>query len=231
MCGRYSLASSGQLEFRTRFGLRESVEIKQRFNVCPGDDVPAVVAGGAGAEFRELRWGLVPPWADDPATGYKMINARSETVFEKAAYREPIAHTRCIILADGFYEWEKRGTGKQPWHITLPGSEPFAFAGLWTSWSARDTSQRLDTCSILTRPAQPGLTAIHPRQPVILGGPEEEALWIDPETPLDAVRELSVCAPPAELQPRAVGPAVSNTRNDGAECLLDAEPDPQQPLW
>lgn len=120
MCGRYSLASSGQLEFRTRFGLAESVYLRRRFNVCPGDEVPAVVRGDSGDELRALRWGLVPAWAKDVSVGFKMINARSETVFEKPAYRSPIAESRCAVLADGFYEWQQRDGRKQPFHITLP---------------------------------------------------------------------------------------------------------------
>jgi len=231
MCGRYSLAGSGQLEFRTRFGLSEGTEIRPRFNICPADDVPAIIAGEHGRELVMLRWGLVPHWSRDATAAHQMINARSETVFEKAAFRGPVAESRCLVLADGFYEWEQREGGKQPWHVTLPGGEPFAFAGIWTTWRSPEHALILRTCSLLTRSAQPNLASIHPRQPVILGGPEEEALWIDRETPIEVIEALAGALPPTALVARAVGPAVSNVRNDGPECLQDAAPDPQQALW
>jgi putative SOS response-associated peptidase YedK len=134
MCGRYTLAGPDPASLRERFPIGESVEVHNRYNVAPGDDVLAVTTDREGAPRGELlRWGLVPYWAKDPKTlGLKLINARSETMLTKGAFRDA---RRCLVVADGFYEWEQRpGEPKQPWWVTRPDAEPFAFAGLWSTW-------------------------------------------------------------------------------------------------
>ena len=133
MCGRYSQTGPDPSVLRDRFPIGERVEVRRRFNVAPGDQVLAVTTDREGAPRGEvLRWGLVPHWADDPAKlGLKLINARSETMAEKPAFRDAFARRRCLVVADGFYEWEKRPDGTtQPWWVTRPDGEPFAFAGL-----------------------------------------------------------------------------------------------------
>jgi len=233
MCGRYTLAANGQLEFRTRFGLGESVEVRQRFNVCPGDDVLTVLRHGEEREAAALHWGLVPFWAKDATVGYRMINARSETAAEKPAFADSLRQRRCLILADGFYEWQHRPhqRRKQPWHITLESGAPFAFAGLWATWQRPDSDQLLRSCTILTRPAESEVAPLHDRQPVILAGPEAEADWLDPQTPAEHIAALMHASAPELLKPRAVGFAVSDARYDGPACLDDAEPDPQGALF
>jgi putative SOS response-associated peptidase YedK len=233
MCGRYTLAANGQLEFRTRFGLSEQVEVRQRFNVCPGDDVLAVIGGAGQPEAAMLRWGLVPHWADDPKVGYRMINARSETAAAKPAFADSLRQRRCLILADGFYEWQANPSGgrKQPWHITLPDREPFAFAGLWASWWPAESAEPLRSCSILTRAAEPEVSHLHDRQPVILTGPDAEAVWLDGDTPHELIDELLRAGAPRRLEARAVGLAVSDARYDGPACLEDAQPDAQASLF
>ena len=140
MCGRYTLAGPDPSSLRDRFGIGESVQIRRRYNVAPGDDVLAVTTDREGAPRGQvLRWGLVPHWAKDPkALGLKLINARSETMAEKPSFRDAVERRRCLVIADGFYEWEKRSSrvrgAKQPWWITRADHEPFAFAGLWATW-------------------------------------------------------------------------------------------------
>lgn len=230
MCGRYSLAGPSPAELRERFDVGESVELRQRFNVCPGDDVAVVTTGRDGAPRGELlRWGLVPHWSRDPAGGFKMINARAETVAEKPAYRDAFARRRCLVLADGFYEWQARPgeRRKQPWHVTRSDGAPFAFAGLWETWHG-DDGLVLRTCTIVTTQANAVLADVHDRMPVILPARDAEAAWLDLATPPGALHELLVPLPDALTARRAVGPAVSDARYDGPECLAGAVPEAEQ---
>jgi putative SOS response-associated peptidase YedK len=226
MCGRYSLATPAQNDLRARFALGESLEIRQRFNVCPGDDVVAVTTTKEGEPRGDLlRWGLVPHWAKDASTGFKMINARSETLAEKSAYRDALRTRRCLIVADGFYEWQARpGRAKLPWHVTRADGAPFAFAGLWAVWHG-PADEVLRTCTIITTDANATLQDVHDRMPVMLRDQAEEDAWLDHGTPAPLLRELLVPLPDALTARRAVGPAVSDARYDGPDCLLDAEPD------
>lgn len=232
MCGRYSLAAPGDTlaQLRSRFPLGESVEIRRRYNVCPGDEVVSVTTTREGEPRGDLlRWGLVPHWAQDPSVGYKMINARAETVAERPAFRDSFRGRRCLIIADGFYEWQKRpGRSKLPWHVTRSDGAPFAFAGLWAVWHGPN-GEKLRTCTIITTEANSALTDIHPRMPVMLPGPDAERAWLDPGTPQHALHELLVPPPPVAIRRRAVGPAVNDPRNDGPECLADAPEEGTEP--
>ena len=230
MCGRYSLATADAGTLRARFPLGESVEVRQRFNVAPGDDVLAVTTSREGDPRGEvLRWGLVPHWATDATTGFKMINARAETVAERPAYRDAFARRRCLLVADGFYEWEQReGRPKQPWWVTREDGAPFAFAGLWAIWHGPDETV-LRTCSIVTTHANAALRELHDRMPVILDRDGEEA-WLDHATPLPALQELLIPLPDAAVARRAVGPAVNDARYDGPDCLAPP-PDPPPSLF
>jgi putative SOS response-associated peptidase YedK len=228
VCGRFTLATTTADELRQRFPLGESVEIKQRFNVAPGDQVVTVGVRDGEPTGRLLRWGLVPPWARDPSIGYRMINARAETVAEKPAFRTSFARRRCLIVADGFYEWQRQGRAKQPFHITRADGRPFAFAGLWTGWKdpAVEDEERawLRTCTIVTTEANEKIHGIHPRMPVMLE-PDEEQIWLDPERPQDELLRLLHPLPAGETSFRAVSRAVNNARYDGPDCLADAEPE------
>lgn len=227
MCGRFTLATTTADELRQRFPLGESVEIEQRFNVAPGDQVVTVGVRDGVATGRRLRWGLVPPWARDPSIGYRMINARAETVAEKPAFRTSFARRRCLIVADGFYEWQRQGRAKQPFHITREDGRPFAFAGLWTGWkdpAVEDEEQAwLRTCTIVTTEANEKIHGIHPRMPVMLE-PDEEQIWLDPERPQDELLALLHPLPAGETRFRAVSRAVNNARYDGPDCLADPDP-------
>jgi putative SOS response-associated peptidase YedK len=222
MCGRYTLATPDLGQLRDRFGLRETLELRRRFNVAPGDDVLAVIRrgeDGAQPEGAYLRWGLVPFWAGDPAeVAAKTINARAETVAERPAYRDAFERKRCLIVADGFYEW----SGGVPHWITRPGGEPFAFAGLWSSWRPKGASRDIEplrSCAIITTAAAGPVRALHDRMPVILD-PADEPAWIDPATPAEQLH-LLLGEPPAAatLEYRPVSRNVNDARHDEPDCL------------
>lgn len=229
MCGRYTLATPDPADLRARFPVGEQIEIRRRYNVAPGDDVLAVTTDREGAPRGELlRWGLVPTWAKSPDTGLKLINARLETAHESPAFRRAFERYRCLIVADGFYEWRadpapstrgRRGP-KQPFHITRSDGEPFAFAGLWSIWYG-DNDRKLRSCTILTVPANEAIAPLHDRMPVILE-PADEAAWLDASTPRGELKEIAAGLSPAEVELRAVGQAVNDARYDGPECLMPA---------
>jgi putative SOS response-associated peptidase YedK len=217
MCGRYTLATPDPSQLRVRWPVGERLEVRRRYNVAPGDDVLAIVRPrDAEPQGALLRWGLVPYWATDPKEiGVKTINARAETVAERPAYRDAFARRRCLILADGFYEWS---SGTPHW-ITRSDGAPFAFAGLWASWRPRDQDdvEPLRTCSIVTTAAAGPVRDLHDRMPVILD-PADEASWLDPATPADDLHALlSPTAAPLRLRP--VSRNVNDARHDAPDCL------------
>ncbi len=222
MCGRYTLATPSPADLRARFPIGESVEIKARYNVAPGDEVLAVTTDKEGAPRGELlRWGLVPSWANGPETGLKMINARVETVAERPAFRRAFERFRCLIVADGFYEWRRREAGpKQAFHITRSDREPFAFAGLWSVWYGEEGS-RLRSCAILTTAPNAAVVPLHDRMPVILAS-QDEAEWLDPSTHPERLYELLAGLRASDTAVRPVGPAVNDARYDGPQCLAPA---------
>ena len=226
MCGRYTLATPGPADIRARFPIGESIEVRRRFNIAPGDDVLAVTTDRTGAPRGELlKWGLVPSWADVPDQRLKMINARVETVTERPAFRQPFGRFRCLIVADGFYEWQPvPGAAKQAFHITTATGQPFAFAGLWSMWKGAE-GQRIRSCAILTTRANDAVAALHDRMPVILDQ-DAEAAWIDPGTPREVLLEMLHPLDSDRTRLRPVGPAVNDARFDGPECLAPPPPQP-----
>jgi putative SOS response-associated peptidase YedK len=219
VCGRYTLAAPDHQAIRARFPVGESIEIRQRFNVAPTDEVLTVTTDKQGAPRGELlRWGLVPSWAKDASIGAKLINARVETAGEKPAFRRAFAHYRCLIIADGFYEWRRMPGGpKRPVHITRDDHQPFAFAGLWSIWHA-DEQRTLRTCTILTTAANPAIAPLHDRMPVILT-PGHEQDWLDLDAPADRLPELLAGLPARHTELAEVGFAVNDVHNDGPQCL------------
>jgi putative SOS response-associated peptidase YedK len=233
MCGRYSLATPNPAEVRGAFPIGDEVEIRRRFNVAPGDTVLAVTTDREGRpRGDQLRWGLVPTWSKTPDTGLKMINARVETVAERPAYRGALERFRCLVIADGFYEWRRVPSGpKQAFHIQPVGGRVFAFAGLWSIWHGHE-GEKLRTCTILTTAANAAVAPLHDRMPIILP-PGAEATWLDPSTPraqLDALLSGSGLAP-AETALAPVGPAVNDARYDGPECLAPPVASGQETLF
>jgi putative SOS response-associated peptidase YedK len=236
VCGRYSLATPNPADVRARFPVGESIEIRRRFNIAPGDDVLAVTVDREGSPRGDvLRWGLVPSWAEGPELGLKMINARSETAATKPAFRRAYERFRCLIPADGFYEWQRApGPGrqaKQPYHISTADHEQrlFSFAGLWSIWHAPDGGT-LRSCAILTVPANAAVAALHDRMPVILPAGAESA-WLDPGTPRDELAGMLVPLAPERTALRPVSAAVNDARYDGPECLEPPVPDAQATLF
>jgi putative SOS response-associated peptidase YedK len=235
VCGRYTLATPTPADVRARFPVGESVAVEQRFNVAPGDDVLAVTTDRDGAPRGDLlRWGLVPSWtksrAGGPVSGLKMINARVETVAERPAFKRSFERYRCLIIADGFYEWRPVPAGrKQPFHITRDDGGPFAFAGLWSIWYAPDDS-KLRSCTILTTAANSAIAPLHDRMPVILS-PEHEAAWLDSATPPDDLDRILAGIRSEHTVLRQVGPAVNDARYDGPDCLAPPPEDGQATLF
>ncbi len=231
MCGRYSLAIPDPADIRARFGISESIEIRPRYNVAPGDDVLAVTTSREGEPRGELlRWGLVPSWAKSPDTGLKMINARVETVAERPAFRRAFERFRCLLIADGFYEWQRQPVGpKQPFHITRADREPFAFAGLWSVWHAGDGST-VRSCTILTTAANSAIASLHDRMPVILA-PDSERMWLASGSSREQLRAVLGGLAPTETALRPVSLAVNDARYDGPECLADPVPSAQSALF
>jgi putative SOS response-associated peptidase YedK len=231
MCGRYTLAVPDPAQVRARFPVGESVEIDRRYNTAPGDGVLAVTTDREGAPRGELlRWGLVPAWVKSPGSSAKMINARIETAAEKPAYRRAFERYRCLIVADGFYEWQHTDTGrKQPFRITREDGALFAFAGLWSIWHGQD-GEKLRSCTILTTAANQLVAPLHDRMPVILERSSEDA-WLDASTPPDRLFQLCSGLPPEEMALHAVGSAVNDARYDGPECLEPPVPSAQSSLF
>ena len=205
MCGRYSLTTPAE-GLRRLFDFPEQPNLPPRYNIAPTQQVAAVrlapptaadaedvgteAACEAGRHLAMLRWGLVPSWAKDAAIGSRMINARAETLADKPAFRAAFRKRRCLLVADGFYEWRKRAEGpKQPYRIALEDGGPFAFAGLWERWRNPQDGAWVETCTIVTTDANQLLRPIHHRMPVILD-PADYAAWLDPATASGAAQKL-----------------------------------------
>jgi len=217
MCGRYTLSEPGDL-FQ-ELGVEPPEDFQPRYNVAPTQTLPAVraTAGGDGRELVELRWGLVPFWADEPSIGNRMINARSETAAKKPAFRQAFRKRRCLLPADGFYEWAKEGGQKQPYHIFLEGHRPFTFAGLWEHWARGEDV--IESFTILTTDPAPDIEHLHDRMPVILP-PDVRDLWLDPGVEdAEALRQLLRPYPGNDLAFVPVSRVVNSPKNDRPECV------------
>ena len=219
MCGRYTLSTpSGRLA--EEFELDGAVEISPSYNVAPTQQVAAVVEDEDGRRLEMLRWGLVPSWADDPGIGARMINARSETAPEKPSFRRAFRGRRCLIAADGFYEWKRENGGKQPYYFRMQDGRPFAFAGLWESWEKGGDGALL-SCTILTTRANSVLNGIHERMPVILP-PDAYDAWLDPDADREELGELMVPYPGDDLETYPVSRFVNSPRNNDERCVEPA---------
>jgi putative SOS response-associated peptidase YedK len=197
------------------------LNVPVRYNVAPTQDVPAVrPAKAGGRELAMLRWGLIPAWAKDEDIGARLINARGETAAELPSFRAAFRRRRCLVAADGFYEWRKAGKGpKQPFLVELADGRPFAFAGLWERWDKAPDGRPLETCTIITTRANELLAPIHDRMPVILPPADYDA-WLDVEgTGVEAAKALLRPYPAAAMAAHPVSPRVNNARNDDAACL------------
>jgi putative SOS response-associated peptidase YedK len=179
MCGRFILLTDLSVIIKSFDIQNVSCEYKPGNNISPGQKIAAVVHKDDQNSLVDFRWGLIPSWAKDPSIGNKMINARAETVAEKPSFREAFKRRRCLIPADGFYEWKKLGKAKQPFRFFLKSGEPFGFAGLYESWVSPE-QKPVNTCTIITTEPNDLLRTIHDRMPVILPK-DKEAYWMDPQ--------------------------------------------------
>jgi len=219
VCGRFTLSTS-PTEIANHFDLDETPELKARFNVAPGQSIATVsVAGEARRSVLSLRrWGLVPSWAKDPKIGNRLINARSETAAEKPSFRAALRRRRCLVPADGFYEWAGAKGSKQPYLIGLGGRALFAFAGLWERWTDPE-GQRIESCTLLTTAAAENLRELHVRMPVIVD-PVDYAHWMDPDVvDPDLVSPVLDRNLGGALDFHPISTHVNDVRHDDPRCL------------
>lgn len=216
MCGRYTLISRPK-DIAAQFELADVPDFPPRYNIAPTQPVPAIRQTPGGRAFALLRWGLIPAWAEDKKIGARMLNARAETVATKPGFRDAFRKRRCLVLADGYYEWQAVGRAKQPYHYRLRDGSAFAFAGLWERWRRDD--EAIESCSIITTAANSLASAVHDRMPVILDRQGCE-LWLDPniEEP-QVLQELLRPYPAEAMCCAAVNPIVNSPHNDCPECL------------
>lgn len=220
MCGRFAFYSPAEA-VAALFGVRGAPELEARYNVAPTQLIAAGREAKSGdREFVMLRWGLVPSWAKDPSIGNRMINARIETAAEKPSFRAAFRQRRCLILADGFYEWRKEDNGKTPYFISLASGEPFAFAGLWELWMDRGTGESLSTATILTTEANEFMSGLHDRMPVVLS-PEGANRWLGGDPKL--LEDLSAGRMGFRAWP--VSRRVNKPANEGADLIEPAGPE------
>lgn len=222
MCGRASLTKT-EKELEKRFNAtfyREDIERYNplpNFNVAPTNKLP-VITNKDPEHFRPFQWGLVPFWAKDVKIGYKMINARIETLASKPAFRQAFHKRRCIVPFDGFYEWKKTDGSKQPYFIHRKDGEAFAIAGLWEHWKDPSTGQNLYTFTLITQDPSPAISKLHDRMPAMLL-PEEEHLWIDDEIPSEEALKVIQPYPDELLEIYPVSTKVNNVRNNDPSLL------------
>jgi len=215
MCGRYKLSRADK-DIAAEFGVAADLDYSPRYNIAPSQNVFAIRAGDEGHLASFMRWGLIPPWAKDEKIGYKMINARSETVLEKPAYRAAFKKRRCLIPADGFYEWKKEGARKQPMHFGMKDGALFAFAGLWEQWRSPE-GKMVESCAILTTAANELVAPTHDRMPVILPR-QTYKLWLTAEAEqAERLTDLLLPFDPAEMSAYAVSELVNSPKNERAE--------------
>ena len=218
MCGRFTQRADSKRIAR-EFEVAEVPAVEARYNIAPTQDVLAVHESLDGREATFYQWGLVPSWAKDASVGARLINARSETVQEKPSFREAFRKRRCIIPADGFYEWQRTGGRKQPFFFRMRDERLFGFAGLWERWEG-ESGQVINSCAIQTTEANEVLWPVHDRMPVILH-PEDYELWLDGDArKLDLVKETLRPYPAGEMLGYPVGTSVNNPRSQG-EGLIE----------
>lgn len=218
MCGRFTLTTTPD-EVMEHYNLTElSFAYQPRFNIAPGQLLTAVISDGVKNRIGQLRWGLVPSWAQDEKIGYKMINAKSETVQEKPSFRRLFLGKRCLIPADSFYEWKTTASGKQPMRILLKNSGIFSLAGLYDTWISPQ-GQKIHSCTVITTTPNELVAGIHDRMPVILR-PEVESIWLDPnlQNPVK-LRSLLTAFPVEKMMTYPVSSLVNNVKNELPDCI------------
>jgi putative SOS response-associated peptidase YedK len=216
MCGRCTLKTPVNI-LAEQFQIDEyPSSMSASYNIAPTQEVAAVIAEEGKRKLEMLHWGLIPSWADDPQVGNRMINARGETVSVKPSFRKAFRNHRCLVLADGFYEWQKTGDGKQPYYIRMEDGSPFAFAGLWESWN---DGREIRSATIITTDANDVVAPIHNRMPVILR-PEDYDLWLDPDFDEKELLTSLLKPYPAEaMEAYPVSRRVNRPSNNEPSCI------------
>jgi putative SOS response-associated peptidase YedK len=216
MCGRMTLRTPGKIVAQ-EFGLFDVPDLRPRYNVAPGQPVAVVRQRPGGRELAFLRWGLIPAWPDDPSIGDHLANARSETAATKPSFGQAYHSRRCLVLADGFYEWQRTDGRKQPYYVRRLDGRPFGLAGLWERWEKGD--EPVETCTILTTDANELMQSIHERMPVIIP-PEQYGVWLDPRFPDQRrLAELLRPAPSPGMKAYPVGTIVNDPQHDVPACV------------
>ncbi len=219
MCGRFTLAQSSQIIAKA-FDVGNVPPLTPRYNIAPTQPVATVIIKPEQKERQLLllHWGLIPSWAKDKKMGARLINARAETVAEKPSFRAAFRHQRCLVLADGFYEWQQQERKKQPYYFRLSDGRPFAFAGLWAHWEGED-GEVIESCTLLTTEANQLMQPIHNRMPVILD-PRDYDLWLDLDVPKsELLQQLFRPYSGEEMTMYPVGTQVNKANNDNPECI------------
>jgi putative SOS response-associated peptidase YedK len=219
MCGRF-VGYRNIDELKEIFPIdRSACEVTANYNVAPSQEILAIYNHQGQNWLEKFHWGLVPFWAKDPSIGNRMINARAETVAEKPSFKSAFKKRRCLIIADGFYEWKGSKGQKQPMLITLPDKKPFAFAGLWESWGEKNQESAYKSCAIVTTEACEAIRDIHHRMPVILK-PQVYEPWLDPQNQdVDALKQILQKELLTDLVSYPVSKQVNSTRNNDAACI------------
>ena len=225
MCGRYTIRTNARkLAERFRAELSEAARdaLLPRFNVTPTTPVPVVTVASGARQLSLMRWGLVPHWAKDQSVGVQYINARGDTVHEKRAFRDAFKRTRCLMVVDGFYEWKVVGDrSRQPYFFRMADDEPFAFAAMWSRWTA--DGQTIDSCALITTDANELVATVHDRMPVIID-PIHYDRWMDPaNTTGDGLTELLRPYPADAMTATPVSSYVSKAGNEGPQCIEPVE--------
>jgi putative SOS response-associated peptidase YedK len=218
MCGRYTLYTSLE-QITAHFHLQQANKINSRFNIAPSQAIPAIRGDSQHRELVMLRWGLIPSWAKEDKARYNMINARAETIATKPAFRSAFRHRRCLIPADGFYEWKAASGGKQPYHIRRRDGEVFAFAGLWEHWEG-EQDKSIDSCTIIVTDANELIRPIHDRMPVILD-PTDYETWLNPQNQdVHMLTELLKPYSSEKMEGYPVSLRVNSPKNEVPECIV-----------
>jgi putative SOS response-associated peptidase YedK len=215
MCGRFTLHSKDRIKLKGVTAL--DIPFEARYNIAPSQQILAIADFGNGIEARMLTWGLIPSWSSD---GKGFINSRAETLEDKPSFSESFRFRRCLIPADGFYEWKHAGRGKQPFYFQLHDESTFAFAGIWDVWKKR--RELITSCAIITTPANELVSELHDRMPAILL-PDFQETWLDPKTDRSVLTEMLKPFPSVKMKTRLVSSRVNSPDNDTADLLIGVD--------
>jgi len=219
MCGRFSQTCDKKTllnEFQNPF-LGMTGDIKPGYNISPSQPVLVLLEENNQKRLDFFHWGLVPSWAKDPGIGNRIINARQETLNEKPSFRGPLKNSRCLVIADGFYEWKREGTIKQPYYIHMKNKTPFGFAGLWSHWTSTNGSE-IKSCTIITTESRDLMKPIHHRMPIILPLKERD-VWLDTRNfDVKGLLTLLNSTPLEQMEAYPVSSYVNSPRNSSPEC-------------